>query len=374
MKIAFRPLLVLFCACGILACSNNNDVVEEQVLDQKRPLVDYEVIPGDDPFTFTFKNKSTNFKELEWRFGDDSLSTDDSPSHVFLSNGRFEVNLKATSETGATARKLVVINIDPNRAVKVSASRFGDENNHEVKFNVTSEAEIVDVTWDFGDNSAPSTDMSPVKKYEEGKLFTCKASVKTRKGSVVTVTKLVSSNGTLVEVINNYLLNVGPKFRTAQRFGGRWGIVADWRVNAAVKQREGGMGSWDEWQGNSMSLESWGGEPDIVNGKIEQTSLVPVEAGQYYYELKYYDFQIKDNTYLVAAKGSSLPDIDNVTTDPNVLGYLKIFGNQDGGNGPLLYMPFKVDVTQPVTFGFVSTMIQSDQTMKLTYMKLYKQE
>jgi hypothetical protein len=123
-----------------------------------------------------------------------------------------------------------------------------------------------------------------------------------------------------------------------------------------------------------MSLESWGGEADIVNGKIEQTSLIPVEAGQYYYELKYYDFQIKDNTYLVAAKGNSLPDIDNVTTDPNVLGYLKIFGNQDGGNGPLLYMPFKVDVTQPVTFGFVSTMTQPDQTMKLTYMKLYRQE
>ncbi|HMI02715.1 MAG TPA: DUF5013 domain-containing protein [Pedobacter sp.] len=374
MKIAFKPFLVLFCACGILACSNNNDVVEEQVLDQKRPLVDYEVVPGDDPFTFSFKNKSTNFKDLEWRFGDDSLSVDDSPSHVFLSNGRFEVNLKATSESGATARKLIVINIDADRAVKVSASRFGDESNDEVQFTVTSLAEIVGVTWDFGDGSPGSTDKSPIKKYQEGKLYTAKASVKTRKGSTVTVSKLVSSNGTLVEVINNYLLNVGPKFRTAQRFGGRWGIVADWRVNAAVKQREGGMGSWDEWQGNSMSLESWGGEPDINNGKIEQTSLIPVEAGQYYYELKYWDYQIKDNTYLVAAKGDALPDIDKVTTDPNVLGYLKIFGNQDGGTGPLLYMPFKVEVTQPVTFGFVSTMIQPDQTMKLTYMKIYKQE
>jgi PKD repeat protein len=374
MKIAFKPFLVLFCACGILACSNNNDVVEEQVLDQKRPLVDYEVVPGDDPFTFTFKNKSTNFKDLEWRFGDDSLSVDDSPSHVFLSTGRFEVNLKATSETGATAKKIFVINIDPDKAVKVSASKFGDESNDEVKFSVTSTAEIESVTWDFGDQSPGSTDMSPVKKYQEGKLFTSKASVKTKKGSVVTVSKLVSSNGTLVEVINNYLLNVGPKFRTAQRVGTRWGIVADWTVNAAVKQRDGGMGSWDEWQGNSMSLESWGGEPDINNGKIEQTSLVPVEAGQYYYELKYYDYQIKDDTYLVAAKGSSLPDIEKVTTDPNVLGYLKIFGNQDGGTGPLLYMPFKVDVTQPVTFGFVSTMVQNDQTMKLTYMKMYRQE
>lgn len=374
MKKAFRPLLVLFCACGILACSNSNNVVEEQQVDQKRPLVDYEIVPGDDPFTFSFKNKSTNFKNLEWRFGDDSISVDDSPTHVFLADGKYEVNLKATSETGATARKLIVVDIDGSKAVKLFASKYGDEKNNEVKFSATSTAEIASVSWNFGDGSSASTELSPVKKYEVGKLFTAKVSVKTKKGSTVTVSKLVSSNGTLVEVINNYLLNVGPKFRTAQRFGNRWGIVADWNVNAAVKQREGGMGSWDEWQGNSMSLESWGSEPDIINGKIEQTSLVPVEAGQYYYELKYWDFQIKDDTYLVAAKGNSLPDIEKVTTDPNTLGYLKIFGNQGDGNGPLLYMPFKVDVTQPVTFGFVSTMIQSDQTMKLTYMKLYKQE
>lgn len=367
MKKAFKPLLVLFCACGILACSNSNDVVEEQEVEQQRPLVDYEIVPGTDPFTFTFKNKSTNYKNLEWRFGDDSLSVEESPTHIFLADGKYEVNLKATSETGATGRKLIVVQIDPEKVAKITAkgtSKYG-----EVKFTASSAANLVSAEWDFG-NGKTSKELSPTTEYEDGKLFTAKVTVTTDKGSKVTVNKLVSKDGTLVEVINGYLLNVGPKFATSQRFGGRWGIPAEWRVNAAVKQREGGMGGWDEWEGNSMSMESWGSEPDIINGKIEQTSLVPLPAGQYFYELKFHDFQSKDLLYAVIAKGNSLPDVDNVTTDPTVLGYTKFTGN-----GPLLsYTGFKVTEPQPVTFGFVSTMIQPDQNFKLTQIRLYKQD
>lgn len=372
MKKAFRPLLALFCACLLFACSNSDNIVDEQLQDQKRPTVKYEVVPGDDPFTFSFENGSENYKSLEWRFGDDSVSYEKSPSHVYLSDGKFEVTLKATAEDGSTARKVYVITIDPEEVGKIVALKTGAPD--EVRFTATSTAQIVSANWDFGDKSPVSTELSPTHKYEAGKLFFANATITTNKGSVVRVKKLVSSNGTLVEVINKYLVNTGPVFKAAQRVGDRWGIVADWRVNQAVKQRTGGMGSWDQWQGNTMSMEKWGGEPDIVNGKIEQTSLIPLPAGQYYYELKYWDFQIKDKMYLVAAKGDVLPDVDKVENNPDVLGYLKISGNQSDGKGPLLYNAFRVPTPQIVTFGFVATFTQSDQTMKLQEMRLYRQD
>jgi PKD repeat protein len=372
MKKAFKPLMVLFCACGLLACSNKDDVVTEQVQDQKRPTVDYEILPGDDPFTFTFQNKSSNYKELEWRFGDDSLSYSESPSHVFLADGKYEVTLKATAADGSTAKKLVVVKIDPEIVAKIVARKTGEKEN-EVIFSANSAATIASVTWDFGDKSAISEELSPKHVYPAGQLFVSNVVLKTAKGSTVKVSKLVSKDGSLVEVSKNYMLNTGPKFIASERVGnGRWGVVADWRVNAAVRQRGNNMGGWDEWEGNSMSMESWGGEADIVNGKIEQTSLVPMPAGQYYYELQFHDFQVKDLLYNVVAKGGSLPDVDNVTTDPNVLGFTKFSGNTTVGAKH--YTAFTVPEASPVTFGFVSTFIQSDQNFKLTQIRLYQQD
>lgn len=159
MKKAFRPLLALFCVCLFFACSNSDSIVEDQLLDQKRPTVNYDVIPGDDPFTFSFKNNSKNFKNLEWRFGDDSVSYDDSPSHVFLSDGKFEVVLKATAEDGSTARSVYVITIDPEKVGKIVALKTGAPD--EVVFTASSTANIVSTKWDFGDNTAASTEASP---------------------------------------------------------------------------------------------------------------------------------------------------------------------------------------------------------------------
>src|SRR5690606_22754533 len=139
-------------------------------------------------------------------------------------------------------------------------------------------ADISSITWDFGDNTT-SDEISPTKAYEQGKLYTATMNVTTKKGAFAAVKKLVSSNGTIIDVSNDYLLNTGPKFVASERFGNRWGVVADWRVNEAVRQRDGGMGGWDEWEGNSMSMESWGGEPDIINGKIQQTLLEDLPAG-----------------------------------------------------------------------------------------------
>lgn len=362
-----KSFLCMACALTFSSCEKNKTDFTEPDVEVNRPFTDYEIVPGDDPFTFKFENKSTNYKELEWRFGDDSLSTEVSPTHMYFKDGTYEVNLKATALDGTTARKLLKVVIKPEDVATINAVETGATNT--VKFTANSTANIASISWDFGDNTQ-SEEISPSKVYEAGKLYTATMTVTTNKGSVATVKKLVSSNGTIIDVTNDYLLNVGPKFIASERFGNRWGVVADWRVNAAVRQRDGGMGGWDEWEGNSMSMESWGGEPDINNGKIQQTLLNELPAGKYFYQMIFHDFQVKDQLYNVVAKGGELPDVDKIETDPNVLAFTKFMGN-----GPVIQTTaFQMNTAGPVTIGFVSTFIQNDQNFKLTQVRLYKKD
>lgn len=366
-----NKLFILLLSIVIFAsCSKSKDI-EAEPEEQKRPFVDFEIVPGDDPFTFDFKNNSKEFKKLEWRFGDDSVSHETSPSHVYATTGTFEVNLKAIAEDGSTAQKLLVIKILPDDIVYYVAENQGG---NKVKFGVkTSKVVIKSMTWDFGDGGT-STSENPTREYEAGKIFTAKLMVVTEKGSTFSAPKNVASKGSLKEVTAKYLLNVGPKFIPSKRFGSRWGIVADWRVNDAVLQREGGMGGWDEWDGNSMSMESWGGEPDIVNGKIRQTTLLPLPANQYYYNLDFVGYQWKNLFYTVIAKGAEIPDVDKVENNADVLGYTKSSGNPDSGAPRNFTTPFIVPAQSPVTVGFVATFIDSDQYFRLKSIKLYELE
>jgi len=367
MNKIFKPILFLFFAATFVACEKDRVIPADSADSGERPVVDYEVVAQSDPFTFEFKNKSSNYKSIEWRFGDDSLSREVSPTHMYFKDGKYEVVMTAIAESGAVAKKLYVVNIEADKVAKIVALPNGTANT--VKFTISSGADIASASWDFGDKSV-SSELEPVKKYEPDLLYTSKVVLTTKKGATATVTKLVSADGSLQEVTSQFLINYGPKFRASERVGSRWGVVADWRVNQAVRQREGNMGGWDEWEGNSMSMEKWGGEPDIVNGKIEQTSLEALPVGRYFYVLQFHDFSVKDKLYNIITKANSLPDVDNAETDVNVIGRRKF-----SGGGPL-YSTTAFDITEPrtVTFGFVGTFQQSDQNFKLTYIKLYRQD
>jgi PKD repeat protein len=205
MKKLMRSLVFLCCVAAIVSCAKNesgNDPLEPEL---KRPFTDFTIVPGDDPFSFEFQNKSANYKTLEWRFGDDSLSTEVSPKHTFLKTGIYEVNLKATSEVGTTARKLLVININADSVAKITAQKTGVAN--EVKLNLSTKATIASLLWDFGDNTTSNT-VSPTKTYESGKMYTLKLKVITNKGSVVEVSKFVTTEGTVADVTTTASLSV----------------------------------------------------------------------------------------------------------------------------------------------------------------------
>jgi hypothetical protein len=201
MKKLFNPLLCLLLAATVVSCSKNDAIIEEQTDEGPRPLADYEIVksPDGDPFTFEFKNKSTNYKTIEWRFGDDSLATDLSLEHVYKSTGKFEVNMNAISDKGAIARKLIVIDINPDSVLKLNAVKTGNAN--EVKYSMESKATIGSVLWNF-DAETSSTSMTPVVTYGDGTLNEFTVKMTTAKGSVVELTKFGTTEGIVSNVTN----------------------------------------------------------------------------------------------------------------------------------------------------------------------------
>jgi len=204
MKNLFKPVLFLFFAASITSCSNSDDVVEEQIVEGKRPFVDFELVPTDDPFTFDIINKAENYKTLEWRFGDDSLGTDTTSRHTFMATGNYDVTLTAISESGSTAKKLVPVKLVPDSIVKITAPKTGT---NQVKFNLVSKAKIGSLLWTL-DSETESTDAAPVMTYEPGTLNPFTLKLTTDKGSVVEVSKFATTEGVVTDVTNLVSLSV----------------------------------------------------------------------------------------------------------------------------------------------------------------------
>lgn len=363
MNNIIRPLILFLCVVAILSCSKKDDEPTEVPQKTERPFVDFAITPGDDPLTFVFDNKSTNYKTLEWRFGDDSLSNEVSPTHVYARPGTYEANLTAISEDGSTARKLLVIKIIADSVANFVAIRTGLQNT--VQFSATSKTSIKSLAWDFGDNTT-STDLSPTKTYPADFFKDAKVTITTEKGSQIELTRKMTSKGSLVDITDRYLLNTGPGFRAAQQVG-RWGVVADWTVNDAVKQRGSGMGSWDSFNGGQfLSMESWGGETHIKDGKIYQTMNLP--AGAYFYNAVYNDYTVNDfgKSYMVMAQGDSLPNVNDVETKS--LGFYKLKGSAPND----LVVSMEIAAPSTVSLGLACTMEANNQTIKCRQIRLYR--
>lgn len=210
MKHLFKPMVVLFGVALMISCSKSEIAIEEDPAIVNAEA-NFSYVQGDDPFTFEFKSLSKNFKRLEWRFGDDTLSTVENPSHVYLSTGTFRVNLRAISETGTVSQKVVDIKIIPDSVLKVTADKTANAN--EVKYKLTTKANIKAVDWTFVDaktnQTSRSKDLDPSKTYTAGTLNNVKTRVTTSKGSVVEINNFVSTAG-IIKNFNNLILKGTP--------------------------------------------------------------------------------------------------------------------------------------------------------------------
>ncbi|HEX6430464.1 MAG TPA: DUF4998 domain-containing protein [Niastella sp.] len=154
----------------------------------------------------------------------------------------------------------------------------------------------------------------------------------------------VAYKDTVVIPIKNNRMPFIASARAAQR----WGNLAEWNFNDSVKNH-GGYGGWDENNGNVFNIESGWGAPAITNGKLWQTFLL--EPGNYIFEISDLlntNFGNSDNTYLVVAQGTELPDITNLGAAINTV---KIKGQPVDQ----LRVPFAVSTKSQITVGYITT-------------------
>ena len=171
--------------------------------------------------------------------------------------------------------------------------------------------------------------------------------------------------GVSEDITSLYLKNYQRPFEGRDKNGdNKWGILVDWQYTPNILNQSNGKGGWsDDWGTLSIHLESkdWGGD-GITNGKLYQSIDLP--AGNYLLECDLEGGSNGMNGYMVAAKGTVLPDIDKLKDTS--LGYSQ-YG--DSNMGGIHKFEFSLKEPATVSLGWVVT-FGSSTWMKVKYVKL----
>ncbi|GAA4307058.1 DUF4998 domain-containing protein [Aestuariibaculum suncheonense] len=137
----------------------------------------------------------------------------------------------------------------------------------------------------------------------------------------------------------------------AEEVSGRWGtLAAPWITNEAAKNH-GGLGGWDEWNGNIFNLESGWGSPYIVDGKIYQ--VIAAEPANYRLTIEVLSTNHDSNpdgAYFVITKGNvGIPNVVDVESASEVIGYQRI------GAAGTYTVDFVLDESSEICIGEVAT-------------------
>jgi len=141
------------------------------------------------PLTVQFNDLSLNeILERTWTFGDDSTSTDANITHAYATAGTYVVNLTVSNADGtnATSKTISVTAATsaPPKASFTAAPLFGRAP-LTVKFTDTS-TNAASLKWDFGDNSATTTESNPSHTYKTTGFYTAKLTATNGGNSSVT--------------------------------------------------------------------------------------------------------------------------------------------------------------------------------------------
>lgn len=146
-------------------------VYTEIDLDVNAPTIDFafnEICIGS-PISFT--NNSVGFgtsviTSSTWNFGDGATSDDFSPTHTYASPGIYDVNLEVTASDGCMSSLTVPVQVHdfPNLDYSIVSACPGED----IVFTNLStipNGTINTYTWNFGDGSAQSSEVSPTHIY-----------------------------------------------------------------------------------------------------------------------------------------------------------------------------------------------------------------
>lgn len=243
---------------GALLLASCSKKVEPVQIDPpiNNPIADYTVTPDpNDGFTFKYNNLSKNYDKsrIEWRFGDDTLNTTESPTHTFLTTGKFVTDLKIYSSTGTYSHKYFDVNIVPDSVLKVTAVKTG--NPYELKVSLTFKGNIKNVVWTFNDVD-PSTSTTNTVTYNDvttvtrtfifGSFNSFSITVTSDKGSVATISRNITPDGIVTDITqsrinfdsNNHNTVQGPNEDYPKMIDGntktKFGYYSAWAVSPEI--------------------------------------------------------------------------------------------------------------------------------------------
>ncbi|MDD4247942.1 MAG: PKD domain-containing protein [Methanosarcina sp.] len=149
------------------------------VTTPQKPVVNFWGTPrsGDAPLNVAFKDITTGVPTTwNWDFGDGTYSTDQNPTHIYSSAGRYTIKLTATNAAGSnTLTKYYYLTVTGTAAqtpvAAFSASPTSGNSPMDVTFTDTSTGTPTAWSWNFGDGTN-SAIQNPVHTYSTAGTYT----------------------------------------------------------------------------------------------------------------------------------------------------------------------------------------------------------
>lgn len=177
---------------GTYRASTYESYIEVRTMNP--PTADFTAAPrtGKAPMTVFFVDQSISTGPLsyEWDFGDASTSYDKNPSHVYASEGTYEVKLTVTNVGGtdvADFENYITVSKIPAPEAAFTGSPTGGMKPLTVYFTDLSKGNPDQWSWDFGDNTT-SGDRNPSHTYSQAGQYTVMLTA-TNEGGSTTATE-----------------------------------------------------------------------------------------------------------------------------------------------------------------------------------------
>ncbi|OQP56904.1 hypothetical protein A3860_10000 [Niastella vici] len=254
--------------------------------------------------------------------------------------------------SGLVNRSIASTAIDPGYNIVTTFSNADVTNiSTAVEYTAaTGESKKIDV--------APATKMVTISDWKIGTPVVYRSSYKPSNIAIDTFyVKYYDTLQIRMDVTATYLKNTSQPFLSVQTTN-RFRDPKDWIVNAPV-QNHNNMGGWGSDNNTVLCMESGWGAPDIINGKIYQSVLLP--AGTYTLQVELGPLGYTGSVRLVAAVGTTLPDFVNGQT-PGALASADL---------SFKAISFTLPQDDTVSLGFLATML-GNQYWRVTKVKLLR--
>lgn len=343
----------------------NNDTISELIASGELIGEDGsipEIIP-EEKYTLSSSTEIKSGKET----GHFELSVD-IPFLLENVDKRYVLGIKLDESNIKINDKMNTIVVDITSAILESHPAFSfdmsDENPLSIIFNNASKYSL-SYRWDFGDNSPILDKENPgTHTYPGVGIYYATLTTEGIMGNTRSYTEKIHI---LDNITDRYILNPGNPFKREGLTTGRVDNLADWQCTPNVLTTISGgvqVGGFQTDLGGVMDF--YANLEPMVNGKIFQAFALP--QGEYIMAFTPLSFTGTNECCLVILSGNSIPDLDDVAGNANVLASYRWNENIPTDE---IRLDFKVSSFETITIGFVVSG-ELKGRVKIASVSLYK--